>query len=283
MKELFDLVSAQCSELTTKRYSTSFSIGIKFLSASIRPAIYGIYGFVRLADEIVDSFHTYDRKGLLLQLRNDVYTAIENKISINPILNSFQQIVNTYRIDFELIEAFLDSMEMDLEKKVYTKQLYDKYIFGSAEVVGLMCLRVFCDGDDRQYNQLKASAMKLGSAFQKVNFLRDIQADYLELGRVYFPNTDFAAFTEQHKAEIEYEIKAEFDEALQGILQLPAGAKKGVYLAYIYYRSLFKKIQRTPAHHILKARVRVPDFEKVLLMVNTLFVPSAPTLQSNAS
>jgi phytoene synthase len=281
MKELFDLVSAKCSEVTTKRYSTSFSFGIKFLSASIRPAIYGIYGFVRVADEIVDSFHTYDRKGLLAQLRKDVYAAIDAGISINPILNSFQQVVRDYKIDFELIDAFLDSMEMDLEKKVYTKQLYDKYIFGSAEVVGLMCLRVFCNGEDAQYNHLKASAMKLGSAFQKVNFLRDIQADYLELGRVYFPNTDFAAFTEEHKLEIEQEIKAEFDEALHGILQLPDGAKKGVYLAFIYYRSLFRKIQQTPARDILKARVRVPDFEKVFLMVNTLFVPSAPILQTN--
>lgn len=275
MKALFDQVSAKCSEVTTQKYSTSFSLGIKFLSPSIRPAIFAIYGFVRLADEVVDSFHGYDRKGLLAQLKNETYAALENKISLNPIINSFQQAVHQYQIDVELIEAFLDSMEMDLEKQVYTKQLYEKYIFGSAEVVGLMCLKVFCNGDANDYNALRHAAMKLGSAFQKVNFLRDIKADHLELGRMYFPNMNFDCFTEEDKALIEQEIKAEFDEALIGIAKLPRCAKKGVYLAYIYYKSLFRKIQEIPAKHIMERRVRVPDFQKALLMLNTFFVPQA--------
>ena len=276
MKAIFDQVSAKCSEVTTQKYSTSFSLGIKFLSSSIRPAIFAIYGFVRLADEVVDSFHGYDRKGLLAQLKSETYAALENKISLNPIINSFQQAVHQYQIDVELIEAFLDSMEMDLEKQVYTKQLYEKYIFGSAEVVGLMCLKVFCNGDAHEYHALRHAAMKLGSAFQKVNFLRDIKADHLELGRMYFPNMNFDCFTEEDKALIEQEIKAEFDEALAGIAKLPRCAKKGVYLAYIYYRSLFRKIQEIPAKHIMEKRVRVPDFQKALLMLNTFFVPQVP-------
>jgi len=275
MKALFDQVSAKCSQITTQRYSTSFSLGIKFLSPKIRPAIFAIYGFVRLADEVVDSFHGYDRRGLLAQLKTETYAALENKISLNPIINSFQQAVHQYQIDIELIEAFLDSMEMDLEKQVYTKQLYEKYIFGSAEVIGLMCLKVFCNGDANEYKALRHSAMKLGSAFQKVNFLRDIKADHLELGRMYFPNMDFDCFTEEDKALIEQEIKAEFDEALLGIAKLPRCAKKGVYLAYVYYKSLFRKIQEIPAKHIMEKRVRVPDFQKVLLMLNTFFVPQA--------
>ncbi len=273
MKALFDQVSAKCSEVTTQKYSTSFSLGIKFLSSNIRPAIFAIYGFVRLADEVVDSFHGYDRKGLLKQLKNETYAALESKISLNPIINSFQQAVHQYQIDVELIEAFLDSMEMDLEKQVYTKQLYEKYIFGSAEVVGLMCLKVFCNGDADEYHTLRHAAMKLGSAFQKVNFLRDIKADHVELGRMYFPNMNFDCFTEEDKALIEQEIKAEFDEALVGIAKLPRCAKKGVYLAYIYYKSLFRKIQEIPAKHIMEKRVRVPDFQKALLMLNTFFVP----------
>lgn len=277
MKEIFDSVSAKCSELTTKRYSTSFSIGIRFISSAIRSDIYAIYGFVRLADEVVDSFHTYDRKGLLTQLRTETFCAIENKISLNPIVNSFQHTVNKYNIDKELIEAFLDSMEMDLEKKVYTKQLYEQYIFGSAEVVGLMCLKVFCNGDEVEYNKLKHSAMKLGSAFQKVNFLRDIKADHFELGRMYFPNMNFANFTEEDKVAIQKEIKQEFDEALEGIVKLPLCAKKGVYLAYVYYKSLFRKIQDIPAQHIMDKRVRVPDIQKALLIFNTFFVPQPST------
>ena len=276
MKALFDQVSIKCSEITTKNYSTSFSLGIKFLSPTIRPAIFSIYGFVRLADEVVDSFADYNRKELLAQLRVETTAALANKISLNPIINSFQSVVHQYQIDVALIDAFLDSMEMDLEQQVYTTQLYEKYIFGSAEVVGLMCLKVFCNGDETQYTQLRHSAMKLGSAFQKVNFLRDIKADHVDLGRMYFPNINFDNFTEENKTMIEAEIKAEFDEALEGILKLPKSAKKGVYLAYIYYKSLFRKIQDIPAQHIMEKRVRVPDFQKVLLMFNTLFVPQAP-------
>ncbi|WAC40514.1 phytoene/squalene synthase family protein [Pedobacter sp. SL55] len=276
MKALFDQVSAICSQVTTQKYSTSFSLGIKFLAPSIRPSIYAIYGFVRLADEVVDSFHDFDQKGLLDQLRLETTAALANKISLNPILNSFQEVVHRYQIDVELIDAFLDSMEMDLKKQVYTAQLYNKYIFGSAEVVGLMCLKVFCNGDEQEYNKLRPAAMKLGSAFQKVNFLRDIKADHYELGRMYFPNMNFECFTEEDKAIIEREINAEFDEALNGILKLPRCAKKGVYLAYIYYKSLFRKIQEIPAQQIMEKRVRVPDFQKALLMLNTFFVPQAP-------
>jgi len=276
MKALFDEVSAKCSQVTTQKYSTSFSLGIKFLSPTIRPAIFAIYGFVRLADEVVDSFNDYDRKGLLQELKTETFTALERKISLNPIINSFQYAVHKYQIDFELIEAFLDSMEMDLEKQVYTRQLYEKYIFGSAEVVGLMCLKVFCNGDATDYGELRHAAMKLGSAFQKVNFLRDIKADHLELGRMYFPNMNFDNFTEEDKLTIEKEINTEFEEALEGIVKLPRCAKKGVYLAYIYYKSLFKKIQEVPAQQIMEKRVRVPDFQKALLMLNTFFVPQAP-------
>lgn len=273
MKALFDQVSAKCSQITTQTYSTSFSLGIKFLSAKIRPAIYGIYGFVRLADEIVDSFNDYDRKVLFSQFRSETHAALENKISLNPIINSFQQVVHQYQIDQILIDAFLDSMEMDLEKQVYTKQLYEKYIFGSAEVVGLMCLKVFCNGEKKLYEDLRYAAMKLGSAFQKVNFLRDIRADHLELGRMYFPNMNFDNFTDSDKLTIENEINIEFEEALHGIAKLPNSAKRGVYLAYIYYRTLFRKIQNIPAKHIMDKRVRVPDVEKAMLMLNTFFMP----------
>lgn len=275
MKALFDQMSAKCSQVTTQMYSTSFSLGIKFLSPKIRPAIFAIYGFVRLADEVVDSFNDYDRKELLSQLRTETNNALANKISLNPIINSFQQAVYHYQIDVALINAFLDSMEMDLEQQVYTTQLYEKYIFGSAEVVGLMCLKVFCNGDEEQYASLRHSAMKLGSAFQKVNFLRDIKADHVDLGRVYFPNINFDNFTEENKRVIEIEIDLEFAEALTGIVKLPKCAKKGVYLAYIYYQSLFKKIQDVPAQHIMEKRVRVPDFQKALLILSTFFVPQA--------
>lgn len=273
MKELFDRLSGQCSMITTQRYSTSFSLGIKFLSPQIRPAIYGIYGFVRLADEIVDSFHEFNKVNLLNQLRKETFQAIEEGISLNPLLNSFQHVVNRYEIDHMLINAFLDSMEMDLEKKVFNKYLYEQYIFGSAEVVGLMCLQVFCNGDTDQYNNLKYSAMKLGSAFQKVNFLRDIKADAEELGRMYFPEVNFNHFTEDAKGSIEAEIETEFSEALEGIKRLPMSSRKGVYLAYIYYKVLFNKIRNTPAQQIKNTRIRVPDHQKVGLMFQCLIMP----------
>jgi phytoene synthase len=273
MKELFDRLSQHCSMITTRRYSTSFSLGIRFLAPGIRPAIYGIYGFVRLADEIVDSFHDYNKAQLLEKLRKETFQAIEEGISINPLLNSFQQVVNRYAIYPELITAFLDSMEMDLEKKQFNKYLYDQYIFGSAEVVGLMCLQVFCNRDMIRYHELKNSAMKLGSAFQKVNFLRDIKADAEELGRMYFPEVNFNHFTEDAKENIESEIETEFDQALEGIQRLPLSSRKGVYLAYIYYRVLFNKIRRIPAQEIKTARIRVPDHRKVSLMFQCLIMP----------
>lgn len=271
MKDLFDRVSAQCSRITTEQYSTSFSLGIKFLAPEIRPAIYAIYGFVRLADEIVDSFHDYNKTELLKQLTSETFQAIENKISINPILNSFQHVVNQYEIDHDLIRAFLESMEMDLEKKIYNRFLYEKYIFGSAEVVGLMCLKVFCQGDDRSFEQLRYPAMKLGSVFQKVNFLRDIRSDSEELGRMYFPDVNFDHFTEPAKVAIESEIESEFDEALKGIRKLPLCARDGVYLAYSYYRVLFNKIRKTPAQKIRFTRIRVPDHHKLSIMCQCMF------------
>lgn len=272
MKELFDHVSTLCSSLTTKKYSTSFALGIRFLAPEIRPAIYGIYGFVRLADEIVDSFHAYDKAALLARFRRDTFEAIEEKISLNPLLNSFQHVVHQYQIDHHLINAFLDSMEMDLNERVYTRERYDQYIYGSAESVGLMCLHVFCCGDRDTFERLKYPAMKLGSAFQKVNFLRDLRADSETLGRMYFPGVNFSALTDHDKSAIEQEIQSDFEEALEGIRQLPAKARKGVYLAYIYYKVLLNKIRRTPAKEIKMSRIRVPDHEKLRLMFQCLII-----------
>jgi phytoene/squalene synthetase len=271
MKSLFDEVSIKCSTLTTKSYSTSFSLGILFLNARIRKPIYSIYGFVRFADEIVDSFEGFDKKYLLQKFREDTFTAIDQKISLNPILNSFQHVVNKYNIEHELIDTFLKSMEMDLEKTEYTKEKYDQYILGSAEVVGLMCLRVFTEGEHKQYAELKPSAMYLGSAFQKVNFLRDLNADYLTLGRTYFPNCTIDQFDEVSKEEIEKDIQSDFDKALEGIKNLPVSSKCGVYLAYIYYISLFNKIKRLPAEKVLDNRIRINNGYKFYLMLNSFF------------
>lgn len=267
MKQLFDEVSVKCSKTTTQKYSTSFSIGILFLNSRLRNPIYSIYGFVRLADEIVDSFHDYDKKQLMASLREEVYMAIDRKISLNPIINSFQQVFHQYNISPELLNSFLVSMEMDLEKKEYTDEEYRKYIFGSAEAVGLMCLKVFTEKDEHLYNELKPYAQKLGSAFQKVNFLRDVSADNIELGRTYFPGVDMTNFTQEDKLKIEADIHAEFKEALVGILKLPPSSRKGVYLAYIYYIQLFKKIKRESPQVVLNKRVRVPNYEKYLLLV----------------
>lgn len=271
MKSLFDKISVQCSKLTTREYSTSFSLGIYFLKGRLRNPIYAIYGFVRFADEIVDSFDGYDKSYLLQKFKQDTYDALQNGISLNPILNSFQQVVHQYRISTDLIETFLASMEMDLEKTTYSKEQYDRYILGSAEVVGLMCLCVFTEGQKQQYEELKPFAMKLGAAFQKVNFLRDLKADYLVLGRTYFPQVDLSSFTMQTKREIELQIEIDFHEALKGIKKLPSSSKGGVYLAYVYYYSLFKKIKKTPAHKILSARIRVSNGEKFGLMLNSMF------------
>ncbi len=266
MKQLFDTLSLDMSALTTKRYSTSFSIGIRFLGKDLQAPIHAIYGFVRFADEIVDSFHTYDKKELLSEFKSETYKAIERGISLNPILNSFQWVVRKYRIDPELIELFLQSMEMDLEKIHYERTVYERYILGSAEVVGLMCLKVFVKGDENSYNQLKDSAMKLGSAFQKINFLRDLNADYHQLGRTYFPDMNFDHFDCSMKQKIEREIEVDFKAGYEGIKRLPKDARFGVYMAYRYYVKLFHKIRKTDAAVILGERIRIPDNKKYRLL-----------------
>lgn len=269
MKKLFDELSFRVSKETTKKYSTSFSLGILALSSDIRPAVYAVYGYVRLADEIVDSFHGYDKKLLMNRLREQTTEAIDEKISLNPILNSFQQTVNDYQIDWELIDTFLKSMEMDLEKIDYNSDLYKEYILGSAEVVGLMCLQIFVKGNKDEYERLKPFAMQLGSAFQKVNFLRDLKDDYQVLGRTYFPNVDMDDFNCTVKKQIETEIETEFAEALKGIKMLPGSSRFGVYLAYTYYVSLFRKIQRTPAKKIVNQRIRIHNGKKISLMMSS--------------
>ncbi|WP_316820265.1 phytoene/squalene synthase family protein [Pedobacter gandavensis] len=271
MKEIFDKLSAECSEMITKRYSTSFSLGIYFLDEKLRQPIYSIYGFVRLADEIVDSFHDYDKASLLSKFKRDCFEAIEDGISLNPVLNSFQQVVNRYQINLELIELFLYSMEMDLKQELYTTEKYDQYILGSAQVVGLMCLHVFTEGDKSQYEKLKDSAMMLGSAFQKVNFLRDVNADYYTLSRCYFPNVDLSSFSNTEKKLIEEEIEAEFKLALIGIRQLPASSRNGVYLAYVYYSKLFHKIKCSTAEKVMTQRIRISNAHKFGLMFDSIF------------
>lgn len=270
MKEIFDNVSAQCSKVTTRAYSTSFSLGILFLDRKFREPIYNVYGFVRYADEIVDSFHGYDKTYLLNKFREDTVEAIEQGISLNPILNSFQRVVREYNIEWELIATFLKSMEMDLEQEEHDRGSYEEYILGSAEVVGLMCLRVFTEGNNALYQELKPAAMKLGSAFQKVNFLRDIQADYEKLGRTYFPDVDMVRFQHSDKQLIEYEIQTEFSEALRGIKKLPTASRRGVYLAYYYYLRLFRKIKSVPAERIREERIRIPNSSKMVLMFKSL-------------
>lgn len=269
MKETFDKLSAECSKATTRRYSTSFSLGSYFLGKKMRSPIYSIYGFVRLADEIVDSFHDYDKKYLLDKFKQDCFESIEAGISLNPILNSFQKTANEYGIDKELINLFLNSMEMDLDHHFYTQDKYEKYVLGSAEVVGLMCLRVFTEGNDLCYQQLKPSAMKLGSAFQKVNFLRDINADYQDLNRTYFPGVNLSDFSNHDKKLIEQQIEEEFNQALVGIKQLPASSRSGVYLSYIYYRKLFNKIKNLKADRVMSQRVRISNGQKVSLMFSS--------------
>jgi len=267
MKKLFDELSYKVSRATTKQYSTSFSLGILALSPKIRNSIYAIYGYVRLADEIVDSFHGFDKQKLLSRFRDETLLALEEKISLNPILQSFQETVHHYGIDFQLINQFLKSMEMDLHKIDYNSDLYKEYILGSAEVVGLMCLQVFVDGDRREFEKLRPFAMILGSAFQKVNFLRDMKDDYYVLGRTYFPNVDITDFDHEVKSNIEKEIEAEFAEALEGIKKLPSSSRFGVYLAYRYYVSLFKKIKKTSANKIINQRIRISNSRKISLMM----------------
>lgn len=265
MDSLFDSVSFSCSEVVTKRYSTSFSLGIRMFDFEFRRPIYNIYGFVRFADEIVDTYKGEDPGALLKEFRNDTFKAIVNEVSLNPILQSFQITVNKYNIDHDLITAFLDSMEMDLYKDSHSQESYEKYIYGSAEVVGLMCLRVFLN-DEKRYEELKPYAKALGSAFQKVNFLRDIKSDYQTRGRTYFPQIDFENFKLSDKQLIEDDIEAEFKYALIGIHKLPKGVRFGVYTAYKYYISLFEKIKGAKVEDVMSSRIRVPNSKKLYLL-----------------
>lgn len=267
--ELFSQTSYECSKLITQRYSTSFTLGIKALDKRFHLPVYAIYGFVRYADEIVDTFHAHDKVKLLQRFRQDTHQALEEKISLNPVLHCFQEVANLYGIEQGLIDAFLDSMEMDLHLTTYNQQLYQKYIYGSAEAVGLMCLRVFCEGNDSQYQELKAPAKSLGSAFQKVNFLRDIRSDFSDRGRMYFPGVNFSDFS-QAKKQIEEDIEKDFGLALAGIMGLPKGARMGVYLAYVYYLKLFHKIRSCPASKIMTERVRIADQKKFSLLIQTM-------------
>ncbi len=267
--QLYDTTCNECSRLITKRYSTSFSMGIQVFHKRFRMPIYGIYGFVRFADEIVDTFHGYDKRDLLERFKRDTFAAIDERLSLNPVLHAFQSVVHHYGIERDLIEAFLYSMEMDLDKNKYDAAGYDEYIYGSAEVVGLMCLRVFTEGDDAEYKRLREPARKLGAAFQKINFLRDIKSDYDERGRVYFPGVDFERFDHRQKLQIEADIAEDFKEALAGIRQLPEGARFGVYLAYKYYTQLFAKIKSAPAQRVAEERIRVSDKRKMYLLFSS--------------
>ncbi len=269
MFSLFEKTSAKCSKITTQIYSTSFSLGIKMLAKDYREPIYGIYGFVRLADEIVDTFDRTDKAELLAEFKSSTYQSIDRQISLNPILYSFQKVVNTYQIGNDLLEPFFESMAQDLNKTEYNPTQYTEYIYGSAEVVGLMCLRVFCNGNIEQYNHLKSFARALGSAFQKVNFLRDIKSDVEDRGRVYFPYLDLSEFNELNKKVIIEDVKKDFAEAFKGIKQLPLSCRFGVYTAYIYYLKLLEKIERTNAHKIMESRIRVGDGEKLTLLAKS--------------
>jgi len=266
MMQLFHKVSDECSRITTERYSTSFSSAIKLLHKSLRQDIYNIYGFVRFADEIVDTFHAHDKAALLNEFKKETFTALERRISLNPILHSFQQTVWKYNISGDLINAFFCSMELDLNKKQYNRTEYKEYIYGSAEVVGLMCLSVFCEGDQQLYNELKLFAQNLGAAFQKVNFLRDIKNDFEGLDRIYFPTCNFMNFTEAEKLAIEADIQQDFDNAYKGILKLPIKARFGVYVAYKYYLTLFRKIKKMQPQTILQERIRIPNYGKVMIL-----------------
>jgi phytoene/squalene synthetase len=269
MKLLFDDYSRKASRHVTKKYSTSFYAGVRALDKKIRDDVHAIYGFVRFADEIVDSFHDFDKAELLEEFKNDTYKAIDRKVSLNPILNSFQTTIHKYNIDLKLIEQFLFSMAMDLEDIEYDKQKYEQYILGSAEVVGLMCLKIFVYGDEGEYEKLKPYAMKLGSSFQKINFLRDLNADFNELGRIYFPNLESGELTLENKIQIEEEIQQEFEDALIGIKMLPKSSRFGVYVSYKYYVKLLKKIQRKTANELLQERIRIANKTKVFVFAKS--------------
>ncbi|MGC6533399.1 MAG: phytoene/squalene synthase family protein [Flavobacteriales bacterium] len=269
MKQIFDEVCLECSRNTTRSYSTSFSLGVRFLGKELRDPIHAVYGFVRFADEIVDTFHAYNKAELMARFREDTVHAIEDRISLNPILNSFQHAYHTYNMSWDLVDTFLRSMEMDLEDVQYTPETYETYILGSAEVVGLMCLHVFVEGDLDTFAKLKPYAMRLGAAFQKINFLRDLQADFEGLGRTYFPGVNPEQFDEIAKTAIEEEIEADFKEAYKGILMLPKDARFGVYVAYVYYYRLFRKIKSLPSSRVLEERIRIPNQSKYALFVKS--------------
>ena len=271
MIELYHKISKNISKDVTQTYSTSFSLGIKLLDKSIHNPIYSIYGFVRLADEIVDSFHDYPKAQMLKEFKDETYRSIERKISVNPILHSFQNVVNEYKIDMSLINQFLKSMEQDLDDIKYSNDAYKEYIVGSAEVVGLMCLNVFVNGDEKLYSELEGSARSLGAAFQKINFLRDVKADYEELGRTYFPGVDLNRFTEEEKFKIEIDIQNDFSDALVGIKKLPRSSRLGVFVAYRYYLSLFKKIKNIPSERLMNERIRVPNSKKLYITFESAF------------
>lgn len=277
MLALYDETNYRCCEVITKAYSTSFSLGILTLDKHLRYPIYAIYGYVRYADEIVDTFHTFNKKQLLDEYRAETYKAIQAGISLNPIIHAFQKVVNEYHIPLELIDAFLKSMEMDLEGKRYEESTYQEYIYGSAEVVGLMCLKVFCHDNEPLYHRLKEHARSLGAAFQKVNFLRDMRSDYLERGRIYFPSVNFSTFNNEAKKQIEDNIQRDFDHALEGIKQLPKSSRRGVYLAYRYYMTLFNKIKKAHSELVKQERIRVSDVKKMRILFNT-FVKSSLNL-----
>ncbi len=266
MIHLFHQVSHKCSKVTTEEYSTSFSSAIRLLHRELRTPVYNIYGFVRFADEIVDTFHQHDQKVLLAEFKAQTYEAIERGISLNPILNSFQETVNQYEIDIRLVDAFFTSMEQDLHKIEYDKKTYSEYIYGSAEVVGLMCLYVFCEGETEMYAALKPYAQSLGAAFQKVNFLRDLKADTQNLERMYFPGCNFLNFSEREKKQIEADIQTDFEHAYRGIKKLPMKARFGVYVAYKYYLSLFEKIRKVEARRIMDERIRIPSYSKAMIL-----------------
>ena len=272
MEAIYHNTAFKISKLITRSYSTSFSLGISVFSSSYREAIYSVYGYVRLADEIVDSFHDYNKKNLLDEFRIETFNAIERGISTNPVINSFQLVVNKYKIDLKYVEDFLNSMEMDLSNSFYEHNSYDKYVYGSAEVVGLMCLKVFCYNHPELFDELLGPARSLGSAFQKVNFLRDIKSDLNERGRIYLPGVkQMIHITDENKKELERDIQAEFAEALKGIKKLPAGVKLGVYSAYLYYLGLFNKIRKSKVEVLLKKRVRISNISKLTLLLKSYF------------
>jgi len=266
-KNIFDAVSFSASRATTRAYSTSFSSGIRLLNKRFRNPVYAIYGFVRFADEIVDTFHAYDKPALMAKFREDTMAAVKDGISLNPILNSFQITFHQYHFNIELVEQFLHSMEMDLQAKNHDRGTFENYILGSAEVVGLMCLKVFTERDDVKYNDLKSYAQTLGAAFQKINFLRDVKADFELLGRSYFPGLDLENFSESEKINIQQEIEKDLAIAHEGIKQLPKDARLGVFVAYVYYRGLFKKIKSVPSHRIMQERIRIPNQQKLTLVL----------------